>query len=598
MLSSISFQAARQCRGKIAGSGYSRILRRPFDAVSFQQPCYRRRIQFSAVRFLNTSSATPDATAAFLAKHPTLPVATLPKRGLALSKVGFGAYRVNDSQPAHHAALVKAIQAGVNVIDTSTHFGHGASETFVGKTLQELFQQDKVKREQIVVISKAGFILPPPPSPSAATPSSSPSTANSSATSSPTTATTSGTLAFQESLSSVPSYAKISDSSYHSIHPSYLKSQITASLERLQLDKLDIFMLNNPERMLGDKHLPGGFSKSRLYKEIAEAFAYLDEEVAAGRIGGYGICSNALHMSTAEDHLSLKAIVQTRLDFGWKLENFVAIEVPLNLFERELVTDIFPAKSLARIAKEYDIFMFTNRPLNAIAGGQIVTLENKGQHSRQETATKILETLDLSFTSLAEMELDIKDMIEEESLALKFVWSEILSENLARLSANYFAAKHFLEREVLPAIDRDLQSLKNSTEDPEQDQDPESKDAILSWIERYRREAKTLTTDIATFCQLDSDKRNDELNLVLGLICRDFIAEAGPDMVDNIGSPLSTKSIQFCCAQEHVGCTLVGMRTPEYVHDAVAAAEASKRLTKTDLDLISQCPLLLATTSE
>ncbi|KAG0349980.1 hypothetical protein BGZ54_004100, partial [Gamsiella multidivaricata] len=446
-----------------------------------------------------------------------------------------------------------------------------ASEKFVGSTLQELFKEDKVKREEVVVVSKAGFILPP-------------------------------TSTFPtDSLENVPSYAKISESSYHSIHPSYLKFQITASLTRLQLDKLDIFMINNPERMLGDKHLPGGYSKTRLYKEIAEAFAYLDQEVADGRIGGYGICSNALHLPTTEDHLSLKAIMRTRADFGWKKENFVAIEVPLNLFERELVTDVFPAKSLAREAKEFDLFVFTNRPLNAIAGGQIVTLENKGQHTRQETSTKLLETLDLSFTSLAEMELDIKEMNIRADTFIRFEFLpraliKVLSENLSRLSSNYFAAKHFLEREVLPAIDRDLKILEDSiTTATTDEQDREDKDAVLSWIDRYRKEAKVLTTDMATFCQLDSDKRNDELNLVLGLICKDFVSDVGPHKVENIGSPLSTKSIQFCTAQENVGCTLVGMRTPEYVYDAVVAAEASKRLTKKDLELISQCPLLLAT---
>ncbi|KAF8925003.1 hypothetical protein BGZ58_001229 [Dissophora ornata] len=572
MLPLISMHAARQCQATRVASGHV-LMRQAFRQIPSDH--VRQHRIFLAVRSFN-NSATPDATAAFLAKHPALPTATIPKRGLVLSKLGFGAYRVNYSQPAHRAALVKAIQAGVNVIDTSSHFGHGASETFVGNTLQDLFKQDKIKREQVVVVSKAGFILPPPLS--------------------TTTTTTASSSSMKDSLESVPSYAKISDSSYHSIHPSYLKSQITASLERLKLEKLDIFMLNNPERMLGDNHLPGGFSKSRLYKEIAEAFVYLDEEVAEGRIGGYGICSNALHMPTTEDHLSLKAIVKTRQDFGWKSENFVAIQVPLNLFEREAVTDVFPAKSLAREAKEFNIFMFTNRPLNAIAGGQIVTLENKGQHSRQEKSAKLLETLDLSFTSLAEMELDIKDMIEEESLALKFVWSEVLSENLSRLSSNYFAAKHFLEREVLPAIDRDLKFLEDSTKGPDQDRD--DKDAILSWIDRYRKEAKSLTTDISAFCQLDSDKRNDELNLVLGLVCRDFVSDVGPHKVENIGSPLSTKSIQFCTAHENVGCTLVGMRTPEYVYDAVAAAEASKRLTKTDLELISQCPLLLTTSDQ
>ncbi|KAF9898342.1 hypothetical protein BX616_004159 [Lobosporangium transversale] len=591
MMNSSSF---RQCHKHMATASHHRILQGAFSRCSNNRFL---RFTYTLRSFTSSSSATPDATTAFLAKHPALPTATIPKRGLTLSKLGFGAYRVNDTQPAHRAALVKAIHAGVNVIDTSSHFGYGASETFVGSTLQELFKEGTIKREEVVIVSKAGFIL------------------------SPTT-----TLQ-PEILSGIPSYAKISETSYHSIHPSFLKAQLTASLQRLQLEKIDIFMINNPERMLGNK--TGGYNKTRLYKEIAEAFAYLDQEVQQGRIGGYGMCSNALHLPTTEDHLSLKAIIKTRMDFGWSLDNFVALQAPLNLFERELVTDVFPSKSLAREAKEFNIFVFTNRPLNAIAGGQIVTLENKGLHNRQETSARLLDTLDQSFTTLAEMELDIKEILDDESMALKFVWSEILSENLSRLCSNYFAAKHFLEREVLPAINRDLKALqesvvkgKNSSsssssnncnhsrklhdnnqsgddvDDKDSDNDLVDKDAVLSWIDRYRSEAKSLTKKIAAFCQLDSDKRNDELNLVLGLICREFVSDVSPNKVENIGSPLSTKSIQYCIANPNVGCTLVGMRTPEYVHDAVASAEASERLTKKDLELIAQCPLLLATTHE
>ena len=145
-----------------------------FGPKSFPRPVLVR----SGFSIRLSHSATPEATTAFLASHPSLPTATLSKRGLMLSKLGFGAYRVSGSQLSHTAALVKAIQSGVNVIDTSSHFGHGkrkyranqsiiqcprrartntkhgtlvpligASETFIGNTLEDLFKQDKVKRE-------------------------------------------------------------------------------------------------------------------------------------------------------------------------------------------------------------------------------------------------------------------------------------------------------------------------------------------------------------------------------------------------------------------------------------------------------------------
>ncbi|KAF9969794.1 hypothetical protein BGZ73_007684 [Actinomortierella ambigua] len=520
----------------------SAMLAQHWTALRIARGCKGHRLTpaFSTwhaqtIRFQSTitgQSATAEGTAAFLARHADLPRSMLTKRDWTLSKLGFGAYRVNSQTPEHQEALLQALRSGINVIDTSSHFGYGASETFIGDTLQEVFRQGDVSRDQVVLVSKAGFIpLTTPQFP-------------------------------QEILGKVPTYAKINELSYHSIHPTFLESQITGSLERLRVSKLDIFMLNNPERMLGARNT--SYGKVRLLQEIAEAFAYLDHEVQQGRIGGYGICSNAMHIPTTDDYLSLKSLLKTSPDFGWNKDNFVALQAPLNLFERDLVTDAPAGKALAHEAKENGIFVFTNRPLNAIARGQIVTLENKGYLTRQ---------------------------VEDESLANKFNWSEILSENLARLSTNYFAAKHFLDRQVIPAIDRDLQLLEESAD---KSTDNEDFATIMKWIPIYREEAKALTQDIAAFCQLDSDKRNDELNLVLGLICPDFVSDVGPKKVAiPLGSPLSTKSIQYSIAHEDVGCVLVGMRQPAYVSDAVAAAQASSRLGKKELGLIAQCPLLL-----
>lgn len=128
MLSSFSVHATQR---------YQRPLSRTLSFVAFRQASLwvqggaetgianSVRIRIQTSRSVHGVAATSDATAAFMSKHPALPTATLPKRGLVLSKLGFGAYRVNSSQSAHRAALVKAVQAGVNVIDTSSHFGHG-----------------------------------------------------------------------------------------------------------------------------------------------------------------------------------------------------------------------------------------------------------------------------------------------------------------------------------------------------------------------------------------------------------------------------------------------------------------------------------------
>ena len=50
------------------------------------------------------------------------------------------------------------------------------------------------------------------------------------------------------------SFAKVNDKSAHSISPEFLNNQISESLSRLNLERLDIFMLNNPERILQAKN--------------------------------------------------------------------------------------------------------------------------------------------------------------------------------------------------------------------------------------------------------------------------------------------------------------------------------------------------------
>jgi hypothetical protein len=132
-----------------------------------------------------------------------------------------------------------------------------------------------------------------------------------------------------------------------------------------------------------------------LYKDLNESFCYLDGLVAngmvvqknrtgfhhcthltglLGTIGGYGICSNTMAFPQASDHVSLTEVIKSCS----KLSNFVAAEVPFNLYERESIVsgENDTTKTVAEITKEHDIYLMTNRPLNAIANGSIRVLVN------------------------------------------------------------------------------------------------------------------------------------------------------------------------------------------------------------------------------
>ena len=71
----------------------------------------------------------------------------------------------------------------------------------------------------------------------------------------------------------------------------------------------------------------------------------------------------------------------------------------------------------------------------------------------------------------------------EQSLQSKFIWAQVLSENLARLSKNHFATKHYLEKDIMPAIERDLAALADYVSIEVFD---EEEVRLKTWIDDYR----------------------------------------------------------------------------------------------------------------
>lgn len=73
--------------------------------------------------------------------------------------------------------------------------------------------------------------------------------------------------------------------------------------------------------------------------------------------------------------------------------------------------------------------------------------------------------------------------VEEESLTSKFVWGQVLSENLARLAQNHFATRHYLTLQVLPELEKDLVELHNYASQLGSDEDLA---AYQDWIQNYK----------------------------------------------------------------------------------------------------------------
>ena len=58
----------------------------------------------------------------------------------------------------HRNALEKALQEGCNLIDTSTNYADGQSERLVGTVVKDLIAKRFITREEIIVVSKIGYV--------------------------------------------------------------------------------------------------------------------------------------------------------------------------------------------------------------------------------------------------------------------------------------------------------------------------------------------------------------------------------------------------------------------------------------------------------
>ncbi|KAI9281340.1 NADP-dependent oxidoreductase domain-containing protein [Umbelopsis sp. AD052] len=465
------------------------------------------------------------------------------KLGKEVSRVGFGGLRLNNA--AHGAALRKAIASGINLIDTAANFEKGASETIIGDTVQDMISKGEVSRDSLTIVSKSGYLLQND----------------------------------VEKLDASKDFVQVRDQNYHSISPRVMEMQISQSLDRLRTNKLDIFMINAPERMLMAQKR--AYSPAQLYKDMEVAFQHLDTEVAKGRISGYGICSNTLADPQAADHVSLPKIIEACA----KKDNLVAVETPFNFFERQALVQPHGI-TVADICEKHQLFLMTNRPLTAIYQGQIRPFVNHtfGDGTAQAEHA-VMEKMSKSLEMLTTMESDLMSElpIEQDALATKFIWAQVISENLSKLSQNHFAARHFLENTVLTSLKKDVKALLTYAETLDE---PEALPTFQEWTAEYQKVTGELCGHLIDYAYVDCLRKNNDLDRILGAVCP-LLNEP-----ERTHSPISVKMLRIALANEQIGSVLTGMRQEIYVDDALKALEWHKEypLHETDLEDLWRVP--------
>ncbi|HEV8374906.1 MAG TPA: aldo/keto reductase [Candidatus Polarisedimenticolia bacterium] len=488
------------------------------------------------------SAATPEATANLARRNvergrSKAAYRILGRTGLTVSALGFGAYRVDAGTPEHGMALQEALEGGCNLIDTSTNYTDGESEERIGDTLQAMCRGERISREATVVVSKIGYVQG-----------------------------RNLDLARRKEASGdpFPEMVKISGGCWHCIHPEFLADQLTRSLQRLKLERLDVCLLHNPEYFLEQAHDPAKREEARheFYRRIRAAFAHLEKEVQAGRIAWYGVSSNSFGAEPGSpDATSLGRMLEAarkaaKARSGDEKEHrFAVAQLPMNLFEHDPLTvrKEGPSGEFSTLtfAADQQVGILVNRPLNAFHRGELVRLADF-----RLDAPPI--SLDSALAAVARLENELERSLGPEvkagtgrSAVEWFSWGEQLQGTADRIGG-YEHWQAIEDQQISPRLFHSVRTVRSSMAAGPAEQ-------FEAWLETYLSALGDLLAVLRSQSAARSQERSDRIASAL----REDLPTALRD------ESLSRKALHAVASVPGVTCVLNGMRRPAYVADSM-----------------------------
>lgn len=259
--------------------------------------------------------ATPQGTFEYRERFPQLrdaghfrrPEQAVGPAELWMSSIGAGTYlgEPDDATDREYtAALGAALRLGINVLDTAINYRHQRSERNVGAALREAVDAGEVKRSEVVVCTKAGYLsfdgeLPPNP------------------------------RAYFRSEYVEPGIIDPAQlaGGMHCMTPAYLENQIGRSRRNLDLETIDVFYIHNPESQLAE--VPREVFQQRL----REAFVMLERQVKAGNIAYYGMATwSAFRLAEGtRDYVGLAEVEGLAREAGGGQHHFRFVQLPFSL---------------------------------------------------------------------------------------------------------------------------------------------------------------------------------------------------------------------------------------------------------------------------
>ena len=252
--------------------------------------------------------ATSVGTESFATNSDANPLNFKKTQDLTLSNIGIGTYLGDPDEKTDDAvknAVKQSILSGLNVIDTAINYRAQKSERSVGRAIEELINEQKIKRDQIFICTKNGYL-------------------------------TNDADVKQEfweyvkneySNKGIISEGDVS-SGYHCMTVPYLSDQLERSLKNLNLDCIDLLYLHNAvEGQIND------VSKEQFLENLKRVFALYEQKRKEGKIKFYGMATWECFRVTSDNpqYLSLQEVTKLAEEIGGKDHGFRFIQLPFNM---------------------------------------------------------------------------------------------------------------------------------------------------------------------------------------------------------------------------------------------------------------------------